>query len=225
LFQGQEFAASAPFLYFADHVPELARKVRAGRAAFLAQFASLASRELAALLPDPAELATFERCKLDLAERETHDGVYTMHKDLISLRRTDPVFRAHPAPRVDGAVLGAEAFLLRFFSEDGAADRLLVVNLGPDLGLNPAPEPLLAPPAGAAWSILWSSEHPRYGGSGTPLLETRRNWRIPGHATVVLSPSPAEDVEDLARGGDEITEEEETRREVLRAWGHLEWMS
>jgi maltooligosyltrehalose trehalohydrolase len=218
LFQGQEFAASAPFLYFADHVPELARKVREGRAAFLAQFESLASRELAALLPDPAELATFERCKLDLAERETHDGVYTMHKDLITLRRTDLVFRARPAPRVDGAVLGAEAFLLRFFSEDGA-DRLLVVNLGPDLGLNPAPEPLLAPPADTAWSILWSSEHPGYGGSGTPPLETRRNWRIPGHATVVLSPSPAEDTEDPARGGDEMTEEEETRRAVLRAWG------
>ena len=32
LFQGQEFAASSPFLYFADHKPELARLVaRAGR--------------------------------------------------------------------------------------------------------------------------------------------------------------------------------------------------
>jgi maltooligosyltrehalose trehalohydrolase len=160
--------------------------VREGRAAFFAQFASLAGREMAGLLPNPGELATFERCKLDLAEREAHASAYAMHKDLIGLRRTDPVFGARHAPRVDGAVLGAEAFLLRFFG-DGAADRLLVVNLGPDLGLNPAPEPLLAPPADTVWSTLWSSEHPRYGRSGTLPLETRRNWRIPGHAAVVLS--------------------------------------
>jgi maltooligosyltrehalose trehalohydrolase len=38
LFQGQEFSASAPFLYFADHEPELAAGVGRGRAAFLNQF-------------------------------------------------------------------------------------------------------------------------------------------------------------------------------------------
>src|SRR5206468_2776701 len=31
LFQGQEFAASTPFLYFADHNPDLARLVAQGR--------------------------------------------------------------------------------------------------------------------------------------------------------------------------------------------------
>ena len=38
LFQGQEFAASSPFLFFADHVPELAALVREGRSTFLHQF-------------------------------------------------------------------------------------------------------------------------------------------------------------------------------------------
>lgn len=65
-------------------------------------------------------------------------------------------------------------------------DRLLVVNLGRDLRLRPAPEPLLAPPAGDEWEILWSSEHPRYGGYGTPELEDEDYWRIPGHAAVLL---------------------------------------
>ncbi len=213
LFQGQEFAASAPFLYFAGHEAELAQKVREGRATFLAQFPSIGARELA----DPASPETFERCKLDLAERARHGGVYALHKDLIRLRRRDPVFGA-PAPcRVDGAVLGPEAFVLRFFDEAGA-DRLLVVNLGADLGMNPAPEPLLAPPTETVWSILWSSEDFRYGGAGTAPLETRNNWRIPGHAAVVLWPRPAGETDDPARGGDEMTEEEETRREVLRAW-------
>src|ERR1043165_7567770 len=37
LFQGQECAASAPFLYFADHKPEVARSVAKGRRDFLQQ--------------------------------------------------------------------------------------------------------------------------------------------------------------------------------------------
>ena len=48
--------------------------------------------------------------------------------------------------------------------------------------------PLLAPPAGQQWAILWSSEDPRYGGLGTPPLDTTEGWKIPGHAAVVLQP-------------------------------------
>ena len=46
LFQGQEFGASAPFLFFADHRPELTLPVQEGRAEFLSQFPSLASAEM-----------------------------------------------------------------------------------------------------------------------------------------------------------------------------------
>ena len=53
LFQGQEFAASSPFLYFADHVPELAAQIRQGRAEFLAQFPSLATPEMQARVRRP----------------------------------------------------------------------------------------------------------------------------------------------------------------------------
>jgi maltooligosyltrehalose trehalohydrolase len=51
LFQGQEFAASSPFLYFADLLPEPAHKVRRGRAEFLAQFRSLATLRCSAASP------------------------------------------------------------------------------------------------------------------------------------------------------------------------------
>ena len=88
---------------------------------------------------------------------------------------------------MDGAVLADEAFLLRFFGEDGD-DRLLLINFGIDLHLDPAPEPLLAPPFACNWAILWSSEHPKYGGTGTPALGRAESWRIPGHAAVVLKP-------------------------------------
>jgi maltooligosyltrehalose trehalohydrolase len=88
---------------------------------------------------------------------------------------------------MDGAVLAPEAFVLRFFGP-AQHDRLLVVNLGRGLALTPAPEPLLAPPEGRRWAILWSSEQPRYGGCGTPPLEDAQGWHIPGHAAVVLQP-------------------------------------
>lgn len=214
LFQGQEFGSSAPFLYFADHHGELGRTVRHGRAAFLAQFPSIATPEVMAAIPDPTDASTFERCKLDPAERRAHQDLYALHLDLIWLRRRDPVFRAQTLRGVDGAVLGPQAFVLRFFGPEGG-DRLLVVNLGADLPLNPAPEPLLAPASDTVWTTLWSSENPRYGGAGMTPLETRDNWRIPAHAAVVLQPRPAVDADDPARGGDRISEEEETRTEAL----------
>ncbi len=93
LFQGQEFAASSPFLFFADLPPELAKLVRAGRAELLAQFPSIAGPEAQAALADPAHRLTFERSKLDLTERERHGAAYALHVDLLRLRKEDPVFR------------------------------------------------------------------------------------------------------------------------------------
>lgn len=189
LFQGQEFAASSPFLYFADHEPELARLVAKGRGESLTQFKSLATSEMKACLPDPSDPATFERCRLDHGERERHAEAFALHKDLLRLRREDPVFRSQQPRGVDGAVLGPEALVLRFFGgADG--DRLLFINLGRDLALTPAPEPLLGAPADdARWALLWSSESARYGGCGTPALETEdAGWQIPGHAAFVMAP-------------------------------------
>lgn len=187
LFQGQEFAASSPFLYFADHDEELASQVSAGRLEFLSQFPSLSNPETQPFISDPSDPATFFRSKLDFSERQRNRETYDLHKDLISLRREDEVFRLQGAGGVDGAVLGNQTFVLRFFHEDHE-DRLLLVNLGADHGLSPAPEPLLAPPAGKNWEILWSSEDPRYGGIGTPQLDTSDNWRVPGHSLLVLKP-------------------------------------
>ena len=191
LFQGEEFASSSPFVFFADHRPKLASAVSEGRADFFTQFRSMATAEMQQLIPDPEDPDTFERCKLDFNERERHADVYALHCDLLRLRKEDAAFSSQRAGAFDGAVLGSEAFLLRFFSEV-SGDRLLLVNLGRDLHLDAAPEPLLAPPEGRRWEILWSSESPRYGGSGTPPVETDEGWRIPGHATVVLFPQPLE---------------------------------
>ncbi|HSE98240.1 MAG TPA: DUF3459 domain-containing protein, partial [Blastocatellia bacterium] len=194
LFQGQEFSTSRPFLFFADHEADLAKLVRKGRAKFLEQFPSLATREAQERLPDPSAIATFEACKLDFNERERNIEAVALHRDLLKLRREDPLFSAQRPREFDGAVLGPEAFVLRFFAEDGD-DRLLIVNLGRDLRLDPAPEPLLAPPEKKRWETLWSSEDPRYGGEGTPPLDGEEGWRIPGHAAVALRPAAVEENE------------------------------
>lgn len=191
LFQGQEFGASAPFVYFADHKPDLAKAVRKGRTEFVAQFPSIGESQMRDRLPDPGDEATFLACKLDLSERERHVEVLDLHRDLLALRRAHAAFRAQRLRAVDGAVLGTDAFVLRFF--DGEGDRLVLVNLGRDLDLVHAPEPLLAPPDGARWSTLWSSEDGRYGGGGTPVIEPEeKGWRLPGECTVVMCPVPVE---------------------------------
>ncbi len=193
LFQGQEFAAPGPFFYFADFGGELGAKVSAGRAEFLAQFPSCATREAQAALPDACAEATFLASKIDLGlrARGRHAAAWALHKDLIALRRGDPAFGSAPRERVHGAVLGPEAFALRYVGEGGAEDRLLLVNLGLELRLDAVPEPLLAPPEGAAgWHALWSSEDPRYGGHGTPVVyDVERGFFVPGQSAVVLAPS------------------------------------
>lgn len=187
IFQGQEFCSTTPFLYFADHTEELNSVVRQGRADFLKQFRSLATAEAQARLDDPADPETFRRCKLMHEERQQHPSVVALHQDLLQLRREDPVFRAQRSDWLHGAVLGPEAFLLRFFGRE-EGDRLLLVNLGADLRLTHVCEPLLAPPEESHWELFWSSEAVVYGGYGAVLPDTEHNLFIPGHAATVLAP-------------------------------------
>jgi len=189
LFQGQEFGSTAPFLFFADHNRDLAKLVREGRIKFLGQFPSLAASDLMNLIADPAATETFERCKLNRSDANAE--IVALHRDLLKLRCDDLAFRLPMHRRLDGAVLDADAFVVRFFAaaED---DRLLLVNLGRDVKLREAPEPLLAPPLGKTWSLRWSSENWAYGGSGHAAREdAAEGWIIPGESATVLFPTNA----------------------------------
>jgi maltooligosyltrehalose trehalohydrolase len=188
LFQGQEFAASTAFRYFSDHKPEISKIVLKGRADFLSQFRSLQGFEIQAALADPGNPATFEGCKLNFAERQDHAPLYALHKDLLRLRREDPVFAAQTGD-LDGAVLDTHAFLLRFF-DASHGDRLLLVNLGSDLQLSSAPEPLLAPSRQSRWEVLFHTEDKKYGGLGAYAPDVGDGWQIPGRAAVLLKTIP-----------------------------------
>jgi maltooligosyltrehalose trehalohydrolase len=193
LFQGQEFGATTPFLFFADHHKELAPLVLKGRKEFLKQFPSLAAQASRREIDDPALEETFAKCRLDFGERERCAATYQLHKDLLKLRREEPALRPRDARWFDGATLSEHAFVLRYFGETDRDDRLLLVNLGADQRLCPLPEPLLAVPRAMRWTLRWSSEDISYGGSGTPAFTSDDCWMLLGEAAQWLAPQEVTD--------------------------------
>lgn len=188
IFQGQEFNCSKPFCYFADHEPSLSYLVKKGRKKELSQFPRLATKETQKNLPHPDNPVTFTMCKLDHSERLKNAKHLKFFKDLISLKRKDPVFSHIPQVKIDGAVVSQDAFLIRYFSKK-YGDRLLIINLGPDLYFSPSPEPLLVPEEGKEFELLWSSESLNYGGDGTPPINIPF-WKMLGHSAIVLKSVP-----------------------------------
>jgi maltooligosyltrehalose trehalohydrolase len=188
LFQGEEFGVSSPFMFFADIGDASVRDtIRKGRAEWLAPFLSLTEDEALGSLPAPDDPTVFARCKLDFSEREKNRELYNLHIDLLKLRRKDSRFRKQILDGVDGAVLGAASFVLRYFSEE-SDDRLLLVNLGERQILHPASEPLLAPLAGCTWETLWTSESSRYGGAGSAPVATQERWLLSAESTTAMRP-------------------------------------
>jgi maltooligosyltrehalose trehalohydrolase len=185
LFMGQEFGASTPFKFFADHKPELAAAVHEGRREFMRQFAPYARAASQDALHDPASDEAFIGSKLDFSERKSHAAVYALHRDLLQLRRRDPVLERPRRESFDGATLSEHALILRWLDAEHG-DRLLLVNLGPQFDFRPAPEPLLAPPAGLAWKLVWSSDDPRYEGLGVLNPCTETGWCVPAEAAALF---------------------------------------
>ncbi len=101
LFMGQEWAASAPFLYFTDHSEELGRLVREGRRAEFARFAAFTDPEARAFIPDPQAVATFVDSRLDWGERdaEPHASMLRLYTSLLALRAREPLLHAGERPR------------------------------------------------------------------------------------------------------------------------------
>ena len=209
LFQGQEFASSSPFLYFADHKAELRGPVSEGRREFLWQFPSVQDPDVQAALPTPENEETFRRCTLNFAERQTNRHWYGLHRDLIALRRSDPVIKAagrHAPGRRRHRAAGAGAAIPGRRRRRSAADRQSRMRHRSP----PGTRALLAPPADCRWIVQWSSEAPRYGGGGTaPVARILTStWPVRRHPSA-SEPGPIDD-ED----GREDEEADVTRRSL-----------
>jgi maltooligosyltrehalose trehalohydrolase len=100
LFQGEEWGARTPFLYFTDHNEELGRLVAEGRAREFSSF------DWQGEVPNPQDPGTFLRSKLDWRELNDaqHADLLDWHRELIRLRKwkTSAVAaRAKPAVKFD----------------------------------------------------------------------------------------------------------------------------
>jgi maltooligosyltrehalose trehalohydrolase len=217
LFQGQEIGSSRPFVYFSDHKDPLGSQVREGRKQELSGFRRTIHSELDPYLPDASSRDSFLASKLEDPGGYQENATFQLFRDLLKLRREDDVFRLQRSDRVHGAVLGPEAFAVRFLGE-GLGDRLILVNLGRDLYPSPNSEPLLAPPAGMQWSSLWFSEHPRYGGSGVPPYEPEQPWILPGHCAMVLASIPAASRPEEPKMGSTPGEDYEIHPSLRKRW-------
>jgi maltooligosyltrehalose trehalohydrolase len=86
LFQGEEFGASAPFLYFTDYEdPELGQLISEGRKKEFVAFGWSPDE-----IPDPQREETYSSSKLKWSElgEQPHASLLQWHKDLIALRRS-----------------------------------------------------------------------------------------------------------------------------------------
>lgn len=93
IFQGEEWAASSPFLFFTDHDSELGRLVSEGRKKEFAIFGWKPEE-----IPDPQAESTFMRSRLNWDEiaDPKHAGVLGWYRELIALRQSHPEFADSP---------------------------------------------------------------------------------------------------------------------------------
>ncbi len=91
LFQGEDWAASAPFLFFVDFEsdPGLAEAVRNGRRREFSKFKAFADPETRERIPDPTDRTTFESSRLDWSEigHSPHREIREDTRALLRLRQ------------------------------------------------------------------------------------------------------------------------------------------
>ncbi len=129
MFQGEEWGAGTPFLYFTNHSdPGLGDAVSKGRRAEFADFVDAPE-----FVPDPQAITTFERSKLQWKELEKpdHKEVFDFYKQLIQLRRLvsglgagteKPIVEVGETGEVIQILRGVILIVASFIDDDSKAD-------------------------------------------------------------------------------------------------------
>jgi maltooligosyltrehalose trehalohydrolase len=175
LFMGQEFASSSPFVFFSDHHDELGRLVTEGRRNEFSGYKAFHHHEIRHLIPDPQSPRSFNAAVLDFDERQMHSGIYNLYRDLLHLRRNDPVLQIQDRARTKVTTHGFITLsVLRWTDQE---QRLLIANFGAGVDI-PLERSLETHGNGSEehWNLLLASSSNRYGGSGKlPRLELDRS--------------------------------------------------
>jgi maltooligosyltrehalose trehalohydrolase len=181
LFMGEEWGATAPFLFFTDHNAELAPLVRDGRRREFARFAAFKDEATRSRIPDPNADTTFLNSLPAPAEarQAPHAATLALHRRLLALRHARIVPHLPGAMALGARAVGDAAVLARWRLGDGTT-LTIGCNLGPDSasGVQMDGEVLFESRAGAAGSLA----------AGV----------LPGRCTVALvtGPGPARDALD-----------------------------
>ena len=145
LFQGEEWGASTPFLYFTDHQdPTLGKLVAEGRSKEFSAF------QWQGTVPNPQDLSTFERSKLDWSElsKPRHAELFEWYRRLIGLKKDRPEM-----PRE--SKVDAPRPQVRF---DEAAEWLTFVHNGVLAALNWRDRAQAVPMPGGDWALVMRSD-------------------------------------------------------------------
>jgi 1,4-alpha-glucan branching enzyme len=173
---GQEFGAHTPFQFFCDFGPELAAAVARGRLAEFARFGRFAAPAERRRIPDPNDVATFERSRLDWSEigQAEHAAWLAYHHELLAIRRSDivPLLAQASGGKARARMLADTAFEI-VWSYRNARRLTLVANLADTATaapVSPAGRLLHATPSDAAvlpatrtlepWSVRWYVSQP-----------------------------------------------------------------
>jgi maltooligosyltrehalose trehalohydrolase len=187
LFQGQEWAAGTPFLYFTDHEPALGKLVTEGRRREFAGFHGFKAADI----PDPQADSTFEASKLqwDEIRKPEHGQVLELYRELLALRATEPALVRRRRGTYDCEPVGDNAVALRYRTPGGNDDVLVIANLKGDLHVDLGASTLTSPPDGCRWMPLISSEEVRFGGAhpAEDLCPTLNNATVQADCPVVLA--------------------------------------
>ena len=183
IFQGQEWAASTPFLYFTDHNPELGRLVTEGRRKEFKGFAAFADEESIKRIPDPQAESTFNASKLNWAERGEgmHAGMLALYREALRLRREEPAIRRRGRADWQAVALGGDAVALVYTEPDLGEMCMVVLSLTGggigEMGIDEGPD----------FRLIFSSNETRFGGSGSTAFNAdERTMRFERPELIVL---------------------------------------
>jgi len=155
LFMGEEYAETAPFLYFTSFEDQkLAEAVRKGRRK---EFESFRWKDD---IPDPQEPSTFYRSKLNLSlrNRPDHRVILEYYKRLIRLRRSHSALIGCDRSRMRLFRCGSEPVLILERRDRSETSRCLIL-------ASFSPEPVTVKPSAPAgsWRPLLSSYQREFG--------------------------------------------------------------
>ena len=184
LFMGEEYGETNPFQYFVDHSDEqLIGAIREGRRREFESFGWSAE------VPDPFDEETFCRSKLDLskANEEPNARLLTLYRDLLAVRREDPLMR--PGNARISVAYGEPGWitLLRERADGGAGQASVALFNCSDADVD---VPLPGPGA-RAWTMRLSTDDVRYGGRGAAAVPAGGTATVPPWSAALLSESRA----------------------------------